>query len=371
MARSSRGSEERQVDRLLNDGDGNFYPGVIEGFFGKSWDWAARLDCIDFLRETGYRFYIYAPKNDSYLRRRWCEPLPTVLHQHLANLSTRCRVGGIDFGIGLTPFEAYLRYDAAARSALQSKVRQINEMGAPILCILFDDMRGDIEGIVNLQARLIGDICEWSTARQFIVAPTYYSDDPRLAQVFGPPPPNYLRKLSALIDPRIDLFWTGERVISNGYSVRHLSDVAAEMGRRPFIWDNHISNDSRLRTQHLYLDPSTDGWDLPRDHIAGLAINPMNQAYLSRIALAGYARLWAGTPRLEILRTVVRGMFSPPFGDRLLADQELFQKNGLDMGDTRRRLLDWYRAQADNPYAGEIAAWLEGKYAFDPNCLTA
>jgi hypothetical protein len=38
--------------------------------------------------------------------------------------------------------------------------------------------------------------------------------------------------------------------------------------------------------------------------------------------------------------------------------------------DTRRRLLDWYGARKNNPYAQEIAAWLRGDYLFDPQCLT-
>jgi hypothetical protein len=37
----------------------------------------------------------------------------------------------------------------------------------------------------------------------------------------------------------------------------------------------------------------------------------------------------------------------------------------------RRSLLDIYGAQTTDPYAQEIAAWLRGEYAFDPQCLTS
>jgi hypothetical protein len=37
----------------------------------------------------------------------------------------------------------------------------------------------------------------------------------------------------------------------------------------------------------------------------------------------------------------------------------------------RRSLLDIYGAQTTDSYAQEIAAWLRGEYAFDPQCLTS
>jgi hyaluronoglucosaminidase len=349
--------------------------GVIEGFFGKAWEWQARLTCVDFLRDCGYRFYIYAPKADPFLRRRWREPLPEQTLLHLSELSGRCRACGLSLGIGLTPFEIYLNYDAAAQASLRSKVEQINGIGADLLCILFDDMRGDIDGLPDLQAKVIADICSWSKAERFIVCPTYYSYDPVLARVFGSPPKTYLRDFGRLVDASIGMFWTGEKVISDGYSATHLSDVAAEIGRKPFIWDNHISNDSKIRTNHLYLDPAAGSWELPANLAAGLAINPMNQTYLTRIALRGYRNLLTQNPvarQRTAFADICRDLGGPPLAERLMSDLSLFQKTGLNQldPDTRRRLLDWYGSQESNPYAEDIAAWLRGEYVFDPQCLT-
>src|SRR5882672_7710613 len=115
--------------------------GVIEGFFGRPWDWSARLSCVDFLRDLGCQFYVYAPGADPYLRRRWREPMPEETLRHLSELRLRGTANGISLGVGLTPFEIYLNYDVDARTSLRTKVRQINETGAQLLCILFDDMR--------------------------------------------------------------------------------------------------------------------------------------------------------------------------------------------------------------------------------------
>ena len=50
--------------------------GLIEGYYGKLWSWQAREETIAFLKLHGYDFYIYAPKADPYLRKRWREDHP-------------------------------------------------------------------------------------------------------------------------------------------------------------------------------------------------------------------------------------------------------------------------------------------------------
>lgn len=347
--------------------------GVIEGFFGKHWSWTARLDCIDFLRAWGYQFYIYAPKSEAFLRRRWRDPIPAETMRYLGQLSERCRQSRIDFGVGLTPFEAHLNYDANAKKHLRSKVLQINAVKARTLAILFDDMRGDVAELAERQARLVTDICSWSDASRFIVAPTYYSNDPRLTHVFGLAPERYLEKLGLLLDERIGLFWTGEKVISDGYSEQHLISVAAVMGRKPFIWDNHIANDAEARTNFLFLDPCSGPWNLATESAAGLAINPMNQPYLSRLPLGGYRRLLMGRDRENALQEICQELCGASFTRRLLTDLNLLQTTGLSRLDenTRASLLERYAADHGNRYAQEIASWLRGDYAFDPQCLTS
>jgi hyaluronoglucosaminidase len=353
----------------------NVNAGIIEGFFGKPWDWLARLSTTDFLRDWGYQFYVYAPKADPFLRTRWREPMPEETFRHLLELSVRGAANGVSIGVGLTPFEIYLNYDADAQAALRAKVRQINETGVGVLCILFDDMRGDITGLANLQAHVIADICAWSSAQQFIVCPTYYSYDPRLTREFGPPPKQYLRDIGRAIDPQVGIFWTGEKIISDRYPAEHLSDVATELRRKPFIWDNSISNDSKVRTNHLYLDPSARGWGLPVDLVAGIAINPMNQAYLSRIALCGFRRLFGAESSDEAESTMTdccQRLCGPAFAAQLQEDGRLIQQTGLSKmnADTRLGLLARYEPAVSNPYAQEIAAWLRNDYEFDPQCLT-
>ena len=194
--------------------------GVIEGFFGRTWPDAARLACAQFLRNYGFDFYLYAPKADRYLRRAWAQPKPPQEIEQLASLSAGIRGNGLRFGVGLTPYEIHLDYGAAARNALERKVAQLDQVGIDMLCILFDDMRGDVASLSEIQARVIADITEWSSAKSFVVCPTYYSDDPVLERVFGQAPPKYLQDFGRRLDPAIDVFWTGERICSAGYSLQ-------------------------------------------------------------------------------------------------------------------------------------------------------
>jgi hyaluronoglucosaminidase len=349
--------------------------GVIEGFFGKTWSDADRLACAQFLRAYGFDFYIYAPKADRYLRRAWAQPKPRKEIQRLAALSAGFRAQGLRFGIGLTPFEMHLDYGCGAQSALKRKVAQLDEVGVDLLCILFDDMRGDVPQLAELQVRVIGDIAHWSSAKAFIACPTYYSDDPVLERVFGQAPPAYLQNFGRSLDPAIDVFWTGTRVCSAGYSDGHLDDVAERLGRKPFIWDNNIANDGKVRCSHLYLDPKSMGWCLDPRRTRGIGVNPMNQPALSRIALANYASLLSdnGSPLSEInFESHVRSLCVPPLANAILEELDLFQNRGLNALDqpARERLIAKYQRFEPVDCGSEIVAWLKDEYRFDPNCLT-
>jgi len=43
----------------LKQNNADIRAGVIEGFFGKPWSFESRLSSADFLRDSGYQFYIY------------------------------------------------------------------------------------------------------------------------------------------------------------------------------------------------------------------------------------------------------------------------------------------------------------------------
>lgn len=350
--------------------------GIIEGFFGRSWSWSERASYAEFLANSGYQFYIYAPKNDSYLRKNWQQDWPEENFVALHKLRETYRTHGIEFGIGLSPYEIYLNPDHNQRAALTKKIQRINELQPDILCLLFDDMRGDLPGLAQIQCELVQLASEYSTARRIIFCPTYYSFDPVLEKVFGPRPKNYWENLGTGLDQQIDIFWTGPKVCSTDYPLTHLQDVSTLFRRKPFLWDNYPVNDGAVKSAHLHLRAFPEDRAQLAKHIAGHAVNPMNQPLLSQIPLLSLPQAYrngAAYRPQQVFEDACTRMCSPALAEALIEDVGLFQDLGLTQLDERQRqhLLRRYRHWAHNERsAQEVCDWLTGLYVFDPTCLT-
>lgn len=350
----------------------SFTFGIIEGFFGKTWSWADRLVWAKFLGSIGGNLYIYAPKKDPWLRRRWREPID---HQHLAQLSD-CRAAyrsaGVGFGVGITPFDLQHGLSPADREALQSKITQLNTLKLDHLAILFDDMRGDFPGLAAAQLAIIDLITNISNAQKFSICPTYYSDDPVLEKVFGDRPQDYWDTLRSL-DANIDIFWTGEKVCSQAYSPTHLATVQARFDRPVLLWDNYPVNDGKRLTTKLHFHNLGQRDASMQDGCAGQLMNPMNQPWLSRIPVATMARVHRGgskTPPADCAPEI-QELAPAELAELLIRDAQRFALVGLDgIAEADRADILRQYSQWKDPMAIEIVDWLNGKYAFDPNCLT-
>jgi hyaluronoglucosaminidase len=348
---------------------GAYLAGVIEGFYGCAWSWSARESTIDFLRQRGLGAYVYAPKSDPFLRRRWAEPWPSATFAQLQQLGRRCRAAGIAWGVGWSPFEVYRCYGPSSRASIRDKLAELNELEPDILCVLFDDMRGDLPELAALQLAIVHDIAAASRARRHIFCPTYYSEDGVLEKVFGAMPRGYWTELGSGLDPAIDYFWTGDRVCSHSYSRQSVAAITAAMGRPPVLWDNYPVNDGARMSRFLHLLPFQGRPGHGDDWVRGHLVNPMNQAWLSRIALCTLEG--SGVPAAASFDEAVGTVCAGRLGELLQRDVALFTQGGLDAiaGSAGAALRREYGA-IDHPCAREVVAWLSGQYQFDPACLT-
>jgi hypothetical protein len=321
---------------------------------------------VQYLAPHGYHFYLYAPKADAYLRRRWQENHPPEAAARLAELARRCRSLGVRFGIGLSPFEIYLDFGAAARAALERKLGFCAELGVEDLAILFDDMRGDTPDLADRQLEIMHWIGERAAAARLFVCPTYYTDDPVLDRIFGARPAQYLERLGAELDPRVQIFWTGEEVCAREISVGHLRRVSELLGRKPFLWDNYPVNDGQRMSRYLHLRGFTGRPAAIAEHIAGHAINPALQPVLTRIpalTLAESYRAGADYSYGDAFRRAAVEVLGPELGAQLRADLLMLQDVGLDrLGEKGDELRERYQ-RYDHDGAREILAWLAGVYA--------
>lgn len=339
--------------------------GTIEGFYGRPWTWEERESTIAYLAPHGYRFYLYAPKADVYLRRRWKEPHPQELAENLAALSARCRALGVRFGVGLSPFELYAGFDDEAREALGRKLAFADELGIQDLAILFDDMRGDLPDLADRQAEIVDWAAGRTGAERIIVCPSYYTDDPVLDRFFGQRPPGYLERLGELLDPAIHVFWTGEEVVTREHSLTHLQRVTEQIRRKPFLWDNYPVNDGQRMSQYLHLRGFTGRPAAMADYIAAHGVNPALQAVLTRIPMLTLPERYRQGDAYAYFAETRRAagqVLGDALGQTLWEDALILQDVGLDRLGEREKLIRERYTGVDHPGAREIVAWLDGEY---------
>ena len=340
--------------------------GVIEGFYGPMWTWAERRHLLTLLAAHGYGFYVYAPKADPYLRRRWQEPHPVDQAAELEAFAALCRRQGVRFGLGLSPFEIFNRFDEAARQALAVKLKALDRMGIQELAILFDDMRSEIPALASTQADIVRWIRDHSKASTISVCPTYYSDDPVLDRVFGERPANYLETLGAELPKEVRVFWTGEEVCSREVSPGHLKRVADRLGRKPVLWDNYPVNDGDRMSRHLHLRAFSGRPAANAAHLAGHAINPALQPALTAIpalTLVESYRLGPNYQYGQAFHHAAREILGVDLGSQLHKDLLTLQDTGLERISAERKqaLMHTYDG-FDHPAANEILRWLAGDY---------
>jgi hyaluronoglucosaminidase len=346
--------------------------GIIEGYFGRCWSWQERCAVVDCLAPAGYDFFHYAPKIDSFLRRDWQQDHTPQIWEELRAFAQHCRSLHMRFGIGLTPYGAHLNFDTDTKAQLKRKLAVLDTLGVDDLAILFDDMRGDLPDLAQRQADIIAFCLDHSKASKFFTCPSYYSDDPVLDRVFGARPAKYLEDFGRLIDPSIQIYWTGEEVCSAAYSPGHLIDVAQRLGRKVCLWDNYPVNDGPRMSNHLHLRGFTGRSVDIAAYITSHAINPALQPTLNCIpALTLVAAYTQGDDYAygRAFMQAANRVVGTELAAMLQADILTLQNTGLDrLGERTAKLRARYAAY-DHPAACEIVDWLDGGYAITGEML--
>ncbi len=345
------------------------YPlGVIEGFFGPPWSWRQRNELISFFQkyENIYRFYIYGPKADDYLRRRWQQDWPTAQWEQLVRLRDAYKQAGVDFGISLAPIELHKLDNPGSHPVVIEKIERLNGLNLDILTIQFDDNHGGMPALAQRQLEIVHVMAEISNARKIIFCPTYYSDDEELVYSAGKMPLNYLEDIGEKLDRSIEIFWTGPVACSKEYPLDHLSRVAGQLQRKPFIWDNYPVNDGPSMYSQLHIGAFKHRPPELQQYTSGWAVNPMNQFYLSLIPLLSLLQSWQQASQYDADQSFIScadDLCGKELATLLNEDRHVFQNIGLKNMTVKQRscYLERYAA-SDSPYAKEVLDWLHDKY---------
>ena len=355
-------------------GQGGFVLGVVEGFYGEPWGWQERRASLDFLVERGFSHYLYAPKADRSLRRDWRSEPSSSSEQRLDDFTAACQAAGIQFGVGISPLGLHETWDRQGRADLRMRLRSLATLKLDQLAILFDDMPGSFPNLARTQGEILSFVADCGVCDQLQICPTYYSDAAVLDKVFGERPPTYLEDLGAALDPGVDIFWTGPEICSTAYPQEHLAAVRERLGRRPLLWDNYPVNDGPRMCRRLHLG-APDRPIALQESAAGIFINPMNQPYLSRVALDAVSDSLQSraevADRSEATADALHRVFPATLAELLVRDWCQFGTEGLDgisPADTMR-LVDEYTA-IDHPGAAEVVHWLQGRSVVSADILT-
>jgi hyaluronoglucosaminidase len=338
--------------------------GVIEGFYGSPYSWQDRRDLVEFLAAEGYDHYIYAPKADRCLREEWDQEHSPVDFLELRAFGAHCRQHGIAWGVGISPPNGEDGGRNQDLTRLLQRVEQLAALSIERLALLFDDMRGH-DQLATYQAAIVDAVRLRFPELRLMLCPTYYSMSRVLDRLFGERPRDYLQQLGALLPACVDIFWTGPDICSATYPPEHLAEVAGWLQRQPWLWDNYPVNDGARMYRFLHLRGFPPRTSELCALTCGISVNPLTQAWLSRLPLAGLPRSLlrkAPVDRDQAFLEIGGRLLPAPLFDLLRRDFRRFHDEGLDVlnPEARHRAIAEY-GSIDHPAAREVVHWLRGE----------
>ncbi|HEX5013297.1 MAG TPA: protein O-GlcNAcase [Candidatus Limnocylindrales bacterium] len=263
--------------------------GVIEGFYGNPWTHDQRLECVRFIGARGMNTFVYGPKDDPLVRRRWREAYADEALARLGELVAAGKDAGVEIVYAISPGLS-IRYSSEREiAALLAKLEQVGSLGIRRFALLLDDLppelahdedRAVFADIAAAHASLAcAVVAGLGPERALIVCPLVYhgrGDEP------------YVARLAAALDPAVDIFWTGREICSPTLEVADAVRFAATAGRPPLYWDNYPVNDVAMGWE-LHIGPYR-GRDADLHEVSrGILANPMELFEASKIPLATIA----------------------------------------------------------------------------------
>ncbi|MFE7709541.1 beta-N-acetylglucosaminidase domain-containing protein [Streptomyces sp. NPDC057486] len=274
--------------------------GTIEGFYGKPWTHAERLDQMDFYGDVKANTYIYAPKDDPYHRDKWRDPYPTDKLAELGELVNRATANHVRFTFAVSPGGSICYSDLDDRKALKAKLQALYDLGTRSFSIPLDDIsytrwncaadqaaygQPGRTAAAKAQVDLLNDlqrnfIATHEDARPLQMVPTEYGD---LTDT------SYKQTMRATLDPAVVVMWTGTDVVPPTITNDQADGASKLFGRKVFVWDNYPVNDYGNTSGRLLLAPYDKREAGLSGHLSGIVANPMNQPYASKVAVFGAA----------------------------------------------------------------------------------
>lgn len=271
---------------------GEFYAGVIEGFYGPPWSLAERLELFGWMQGWGLNTYLYAPKDDLKHRARWRELYSEAEAAALRRVIEGCEARQIRFVYALGPGLDIRFSEPAETERLIARFQQMMDLGCAHFALSFDDIPDRMSGadaarfgsFAAAQSAVTNEVFRWTRdsgcTGLFYFCPTPYCGRMAERKLGGE---GYLEIIGERLAPEIDVFWTGPEIVSESISVAHVGEIAALLRRPPVIWDNLHANDYDGR--RMYCGPCDGRPPELRGAVRGILSNPNTEFPLNFVPL--------------------------------------------------------------------------------------
>ncbi len=263
--------------------------GIIEGFYGRPWTHAQRLELIEFMAARGMNTFVYAPKDDPLVRRAWRMAYEGPDLARLAELVEHGGRHAVDVVYCLSPGLSIQYSSTADTDALVAKFESIAGLGVRRFGLLLDDIPPDLQhapdraafgDLVEAHIALVGRVFQrLGPGRDLVVCPTVYC---------GHGDEDYVTRLGHGIDPRVDLFWSGRAICSATLDLADAATFARSAARPATYWDNYPVNDVAMGHE-LHVGPYRGRDPHLWRFATGIIANGMELFESSKIAFATIA----------------------------------------------------------------------------------
>lgn len=247
------------------------FRGVVEGYYGRAYSNEGRKSVYELMKSVDMNTYVYGPKDDPYHHHKWRELYPVKEAADLKATVADATANGVRF---FWAIHLGGNFDGKAEewNLLFAKLESVYALGVRAFGVFFDDY-GDKDP--HRHAEIVNRIQKEFVDKKggmpgLLMCPNVYATDGNN---------DYSRTIGKELDPKVMIFWTGYKVMSN-ISQKEVDSITAATGRKPFIWWNWPVND--YNRQQLLMGKA---YGITTDDCIGFVLNPMEHCEASKPAI--------------------------------------------------------------------------------------
>jgi hyaluronoglucosaminidase len=221
--------------------------GVIEGFYNNPFSVNQRRTTLRLMRVLRQNTYFYAPKDDPESSTSWATPYPAERGAEIRDAVMEAEANGVELVWGAAPVlaVAYKKPEQSIRfssdedfARLVAKIDSVRSLGVRRFALLFDDVpaplyheadRAAFPTAAAAHAALANRLVATLGDGIYFVGRFYTRFDGWEA---------YNDELGRLLDPRVDVLWTGPTTFSPEIPTSDIREINDRIKRPVIIWDN-------------------------------------------------------------------------------------------------------------------------------------